>query len=167
MGIGWRAVVVGFVVSLASGWLFVILAMHPALHPQSSSSSSGAELISVPLAYVVMVVDEAEIFLALLAAHFLGGIVAGRLSPDAPAYNGVATAAASAPVGIAYLVWAVPPFAILPFVDPFTGSLDSDMFSFWAVAFSLFFVLALLAGQLGGRLGGRLRRPSFGEDSPA
>ena len=156
----------GFVASLVSGWLLVLLAMHPALHPQGSSSSSGYELVVVPLAYLMIVVDEAEIFLALLAAYLLGGIVSGRLSPGAPASNGVATAAVSAPVGIAYLLWAVPPFAVLPFVDPFTGSLDVDMFSFWAVAFSLFFVLTLLVGYLGGRLGGRLRRSSFGEDSP-
>ena len=167
MGVGWRAVVVGFVVSLVLGWLLILLAMHPALHPQSSSSSSGYGLTVVPLAYLLIVVDEAEIFLALLAAHFLGGIVSGRLSPGTPASNGAATAAVSAPVGILYLVWAVPPFAILPFVDPFTGSPDVDMFSFWAVAFSLFFILALLAGHLGGRFGGRLRQPSFGEDPPA
>jgi hypothetical protein len=87
-----------------SGWLFVLLAVHPALHPQGSSSSSEYELVIVPLAYLSIVMDEAEVFLALLAAHLAGGVVSGRLSPGAPASNGAATAAVCAPVGIAWLL---------------------------------------------------------------
>ena len=75
------------------------------------------------------------------------------------------TAALCAPVGIGWLILAVPPFAMLPVVDPFTGFLDLALLFFWIVAFSAFFLLALLAGYGGGSLGGSLRR-SYGRGVP-
>lgn len=105
----------------------------------------------------MLLADGAEVLLALLTAHLLSGTISGWVSPPATS-NGAMTAALCASVGIGWLVLAVPPFAMLPVVDPFTGFVDLALLFFWIVAFSAFFLLALLVGYGGGRLGGSLRR---------
>ena len=155
MSIRWRALVAGSAASLGLGFLFGVLVQHPSLH--SEGPSSGYRLVAVPWAYFLLLAEGAEVLVALLAAHLLGGAAAGWFSPPTAVSNGAMTAAFCAPVGIGWILWAVPPFAMLPVVDPVTGSVDLTLSSFWIAAFSAFFLLALLAGSLGGKLGGHLR----------
>ena len=151
----------GSAASLGLGFLFGVLVQHPALH--SEGPSSGYRLVAVPWTYLLILAKGAEVLVALLAAHLLGGAAAGWVSPPTAASNGAMIAAMTAPFGIGWLLLAVPTFAMLPVVDPVTGSLDLALSSFWISAFSAFFILALLVGYLGGWLGGRLRVSSGGD----
>ena len=155
----------GFVTTLTSGWLLVLAALLISFQPYGSSTEY--QLVAEPAASFLLLVGEADVLSALVAACLLGGLVVGRLSPSAPGANGATTAAFGALAGVLWLLLAVPPFSALPstisFVNPVTRSVGAGTLAFWAVASLAFYLLALLAGYLGGMLGGRLRHPTESE----
>jgi hypothetical protein len=150
----------GFGATFFSGYLLCALALHPALQPPGSSSTSH-ELLAVPFSYLLLVAGEAEVLVAVLGAYFLGGVVAGGISRRAPGAAGVASAALAAPFATAWLLAAVPPFLYVraTLIDPLSGSVAVGTGVFWAVVYSAFLALALGAACLGGRLGSRGPHP--------
>lgn len=96
-----------------------------------------------------------------LTAHFLGGIVAGVLSPLSPGFNGALSTFLAAFVGAARFLVAVLPNVAGP-VDAYTRSENLGLLAFWAVVFAGFSSLALLGGFFGGRTGVVLRRRTDG-----
>ena len=99
---------------------------------------------------------------ALLAAHLLGGFLAGRASPLSPGLNGVMTVVLAALFGAVRFLVDVLPLVLDPTIDPQVRSENGGLFAFQAMAFAVFLPFALLSGYLGGVLGGLLRRTSGG-----
>ena len=159
----------GFATTLASGWLLVLAAMRLLSRPKGSSTEY--QMVAEPAAYFLLLVGEADVLSALLAACLLGGVVAGTLSPSAPGANGATAAAFGALAGSSWRLLAVLPFFALPsmvsFVNPVTRDVEAGTLAFWAIASMAYYLLALLAGYLGGRLGDRLRHPPASEASRA
>ena len=141
----------GFATTLASGWLLVLAAMRLLSRPKGSSTEY--QMVAEPAAYFLLLVGEADVLSALLAACLLGGVVAGTLSPSAPGANGATAAAFGALVGVAWLLLAVPPLAALPteasFVNPAARSVEVGTLFFCALALSAFHLLAPRAGCVG------------------
>jgi len=150
----------GFGATFVSGYLLCALALHPALQPPGSSSTS-YELVAVPFSYLLLLAGEAEVLVAVLGAYFLGGVVAGGISRTAPGTAGVASAALAAPFATAWLLAAVPPFLVvrMPLTDQPTGSVAAGTGVFWTVVYGVFLALALGAAYLGGKLGSRGPHP--------
>lgn len=86
------AVLGGFAAAFLSGYALCALALHPALQPSESFSAS-YELGTNPFGRLVLLKGEVEVLVAVLGGYFLGGVVAGRISPAAPGAAGVASAA--------------------------------------------------------------------------
>lgn len=160
----------GFATTLISGWLLVLTAPLISFRPDGSPTTE-YRLFTEPAASFVLLLGQADVLSALLAACLLGGVVAGRLASSAPGTNGATVAAFGALAGISWLLLAVLPFSALPsmisFVNPVTRSVEIGTLAFWAITPLAFYLLALLAGCLGGRLGVRLRRHPGSETSRA
>ena len=86
--------------------------------------------------------------LSLMLAHFLGGLVAGRMVSSSPGVKGALTVVLTAAFGVVWFLIPVLPVVIGPSVDPQTRSENGGLVFVWII---------LLTGYLGGRFGGRLR----------
>jgi hypothetical protein len=146
----WAPVVVGAVVALLIFRLinFVV----PKFRASVAYESRGEIMVMTPERQ--MLVDALQLFLSVVLAHFLGGLIAGRITSSSPGLNGALTAVLAALVKIVKLL------ALYATIVGSPTGMDSENggpFFLHVMAFVLFFPLTIILGYLGGSLGGRLR----------
>jgi hypothetical protein len=152
----WAPVVVGAVVAL----LLFRLTNFFVPEFRASVAYEGRGEITVMTPERQMLADALQLFvtvLSLVLAHFLGGLVAGRMNSSSPGLKGALTVVLTAVSGVVWFLIPVLPVIIGPLADPQIRSEDAGLYFVWAINFAVVFPIILLAGYLGGKLGGRLR----------
>ena len=153
----WAPVVVGAAVALLVFGLINVVV--PEFRASVAYESRGEITVMTPERQ--MLADALQLFmtvLSLVLAHFLGGLVAGRMTSSSPGLKGAMTAVLAALVKIVKLL------ALYATIVESPIGMDSEnggLYFLHVMAFVLFFPLTIMLGYLGGRLGGRLR-PAIG-----
>ena len=152
----WAPIVVGAVVALLM--FRPINFIVPEFRASVAYESRGDITVMTPERQ--MLADALQLFvtvLSLMLAHFLGGLVAGRMVSSSPGLKGALTVVLTAAFGVVWFLIPVLPVVIGPSVDPQTRSENGGLVFVWAILFAVVFPIILLTGYLGGRFGGRLR----------
>lgn len=160
--IRWGAVVAGTLVAVLAWWL--IWSAAPSFQVMVAVERRGGVTVSTTerqtLATALFLTTGA---LSALFAHFLGGVMAGRVAFASPGLNGALTAVLSPIFGtVALLATTSPTLLSDPRVEwsAVFGSENMGLVSYWVMAFAVIFPFNLLLGYLGGRPGGRNRAGS-------
>ncbi len=157
--IRWRAVVVGALVALLA--LRLIAFVTPNFQEIVAYEHRGeVTVITSERQMLATTLSLATGALSTLLAHFLGGVVAGRVAFSSPGLNGALTAVLSPIFGtLVFLTTTMLALLSDPAVDwnVVFGPENLGLVSFWVMAFAVIFPFNLLLSYLGGRLGGRLR----------
>jgi hypothetical protein len=152
----WAPVVVGAVVALLMFRLINFIV--PEFRASVAYESRGEITVLTPERQ--MLADALQLFvtvLSLILAHFLGGLVAGRMTSSSPGLKGALTVVLTAVFGVIWFLIPVLPVVIGTLADPQIRSEDEGLYFVWVIIFAVVFPIILLAGYLGGKLGGRFR----------
>jgi hypothetical protein len=152
----WAPVVVGAVVALLMFRLINFIV--PEFRASVAYESRGEITVLTPERQ--MLADALQLFVTVLSlslAHFLGGLVAGRMTSSSPGLKGALTVVLTAVFGVIWFLIPVLPVVIGTLADPQIRSEDAGLYFVWVIIFAVIFPVILLAGYLGGKLGGRFR----------